>query len=327
MLEVEPLAPPEADGLRNLDLVFLATPAGVSRRLAPACGGAVVDLSSAFRADDSVPLVVPEVNGRCLDYLAERGSGRARAGSSWSDRGLVASPNCCVAIMATVLGPLHRAVGLDRVEATTYQAASGGGRAMLERLEREAERWTVRSPGDRSDAPPGGSRAEVGRLLFNVRSHESAEDETGLNGEERKIVGELRRVLEAPRLRVTATCVRVPVRRAHAIAVTLTTRRPIDPAGVRELLGRSPGVSVVDRNAGGRSPEPARVTGRDLVEVGRIRRDSTGPEGRSLHLFLAGDQLRKGAALNAIQIAERLLVHPAPRPGRPDSQPGLYLYE
>jgi aspartate-semialdehyde dehydrogenase len=86
-------------------------------------------------------------------------------------------------------------------------------------------------------------------------------------------------------------------------------------------------VSVVDRNAGGRSPEPARVTGRDLVEVGRIRRDSTGPEGRSLHLFLAGDQLRKGAALNAIQIAERLLVHPAPRPGRPDSQPGLYLYE
>ncbi|MDP2530076.1 MAG: Asd/ArgC dimerization domain-containing protein [Candidatus Palauibacterales bacterium] len=339
MLEVEPLAPPEADGLRNLDLVFLATPAGVSRRLAPAClgrGAAVVDLSSAFRADDNVPLVVPEVNGARLQHLGMKaldrgsggspGSGRAHAGSSWSGRGLVASPNCCVAIMATVLGPLHRAAGLDRVEATTYQAASGGGRAMLESLEREAERWTAHSPGARSDAPPGGPRADLGELLFNVRSHESAEDETGLNGEERKIVGELRRILDAPRLRVTATCVRVPVRRAHAIAVTLTTRRPMGLAGVRELLGRSPGVAVVDRDAGGRSPEPAWVDGRDLVEVGRIRRDPTGPGGRSLHLFLAGDQLRKGSALNAIQIAERLLADSAPRPGRDDA-PGLHLYE
>ena len=275
------------EGLAGADLVLFAADAATSRRFAPGVAGrgaVAIDNSSAFRMDPDAALVVPEVNGEAL-------AGHA---------GIIANPNCCVAIALLALAPLHRAAGLRRVIASTYQAASGAGaEAMDELLQSTSAYLTGRPYRPRVLAHP---------YAFNLFSHDSEVDpETGANGEEQKVVQELQRLLSAPDLRVGVTCVRVPVLRAHAIAMTVELERPLTPEGALALLARAPGVKVVHDVAANRFPMPSEAAGREEVLVGRVRRDLGDPEGRTLSLFVAGDQLLKGAALNAVQIAESLL--------------------
>jgi aspartate-semialdehyde dehydrogenase len=280
----------------GLDVCFLATPAAVSARWAPvavAAGALVVDCSSAFRADPRVPLVVPEVNGHRLET-------RPR---------LVASPNCATILLVVAVAPLHRAFGCERLSVTTFQALSGAGRRALAELE-AATRADLAGRAH----PPAALHEP---LAFNVFSHDSAVDpESGVNGEEAKIVAEVARLLEQPP-RVAATCVRVPVRRVHCEAVEVTLRRPASEGEVRRRLVAAAGVRVVDDRAGNRFPTARRAEGCGEVLVGRLRPDrSRPPAGRgadgvrwhAFQLFLAGDQLLKGAALNALQVADRLLA-------------------
>ena len=283
-LTVEPLT--EA-ALQGQDLVLFATDAATSRRFAPvaaASGAVVIDNSSAFRMDPAAALVVPEANGHELH----------------GHRGIIANPNCCAAIAVLALAPLHRAAGLRRVIASTYQAASGAGaEAMAELLDSTSAYLNGRPYRPKALAHP---------YAFNLFSHDSAIDpDTGSNDEELKIVQELQRLLDAPDLRVGVTCVRVPVLRAHAIALTVELDQPLTPEDALALLARSPGLKLAHDVAANRFPMPSEAAGRDEVLVGRVRRDPGDPSGRTLMLFLAGDQLLKGAALNAVQIAERLL--------------------
>ena len=273
--------------LQDLDLVLFATDAAISRRfasVAAAHGAVVIDNSSAFRMDPTAALVVPEVNGATLE-----GHG-----------GIIANPNCCAAIAVLALAPLHRAAGLTRVIASTYQAASGAGaEAMAELLDSTSAYLNGR---------PYRPKALKHPYAFNLFSHDSDVDsETGANGEELKVAEELQRLLHLPSLRVGVTCVRVPVLRAHAISLTVELERPLAPEDALALLAHAPGVRVVNEMAANRFPMPSEAAGRDEVLVGRVRRDPGDPTGRTLMLFVAGDQLLKGAALNAVQIAETLL--------------------
>jgi aspartate-semialdehyde dehydrogenase len=247
-------------------------------------GAVVVDNSSAFRMEPEVPLVVPEVNP---DAVA-------------AHRGIIANPNC-VAIVATVpLWPLHRRNPIRRVIAATYQAASGAGAAAMEEL-RES---TVAYLAGR-DYP---ARVLGHPYAFNLFSHDTAVDPaTGYNDEETKVIREMRKIMGEPALRVGVTCIRVPVLRAHSIALTVEFADRITPEEVRDVLGTAPGVRLVDDVAGNHFPMPREASGQDDILVGRIRQDVSDPSGRSIALFVAGDQLLKGAALNAVQIAERLV--------------------
>jgi aspartate-semialdehyde dehydrogenase len=251
-----------------------------------AAGAWVVDKSSAFRMDQGCPLVIPEANGEELDAL--------RAPS------IVAVPNCStiIALMATT--PLHRAAGVARMVISTYQAASGAGAAAMAELERQAHDWSAGRPLD--------TRIFGRQYLFNLFSHDSAVGTDGQNEEERKLVLETRRIWRDPHVAVSATCVRVPVLRAHSESINLTFRTPLTEARAREVLAAAPGLRIVDDRAGSRFPEPLEAAGRDEVLVGRIRADQSQPEGMGLSMFVAGDQIRKGAALTGVQIAERLLA-------------------
>jgi aspartate-semialdehyde dehydrogenase len=283
---VEPLAPGCFDGV---DVAFFSASAGVSREWAPqavASGAWVVDKSSAFRMDPRCPLVIPEVNGDELDAL------QAPA--------IVAVPNCSTIIALVAVTPLHREAGVARMVASTYQAASGAGAAAMAELEQQAHEFAAGKPY---------TTAIFGRqYLFNVFSHNSAVGADGQNDEERKLVDETRRIWRDPSVMITATCVRVPVLRAHSEAINLTFRRPITEARARQVLAAAPGIEIVDDRAANRFPEPIEAAGRDPVLVGRIRADASQPDGMGLSIFVAGDQVRKGAALNGIQIAERLLA-------------------
>ncbi len=198
------------------------------------------------------------------------------------------------------LAPLHRAAGLRRVIASTYQAASGAGAEAMDEL--------LQSTSAYLNGRPYRPRVLAHPYAFNLFSHDSEVDaQTGANGEEQKIVQELQRLLAAPHLRVGVTCVRVPVLRAHAISLTAELERPLAPDEALALLAEAPGVKVVHDVAANRFPMPSEAAGREEVLVGRVRRDLGDPEGRTLSLFVAGDQLLKGAALNAVQIAEALL--------------------
>lgn len=270
-----------------VDLAFLATPAAVSRDLAPrlvAAGVQVVDLSSAFRRHAEVPLVVPEINGGAL---AE------------SPR-LVASPNCSTVIAVMAADPLRRLAGLRRMAVCTYQAASGAGAAAVAELTRQAREWSVGG-----GIVPGHFRSPY---LFNLFSHDSPVEADGFNEEERKLLDESRRIWGDRELLVSATCVRVPTLRAHAEAINLTLARPVSIDAVRAAIAAAPGLSLVDDPQQGRFPEPLLAECRDEILVGRLRADPSQPPGLGWWLFAAGDQLRKGAALNAVQIAERLAV-------------------
>ena len=284
-VEVEPLVP---GCFAGTDIAFFSASGGVSKEWAPqavASGAWAIDKSSAFRMDRRSPLAIPEVNGEVLDALQAPT--------------IVAVPNCTTIIALMAVTPLHREAGVARMVISTYQSASGAGAAAMAELERQAHDWSAGRPLD---------TAIFGRqYLFNLFSHNSAIGEDGQNEEERKLVDETRKIWSDPDVLVSATCVRVPVLRAHSESINLTFRTPITEARAREVLAAAPGIRIVDDRAANRFPEPLAATGRDEVLVGRIRADHSQPNGFGLNLFVSGDQIRKGAALNGIQIAERLL--------------------
>ncbi|MDR3536547.1 MAG: aspartate-semialdehyde dehydrogenase [Acetobacteraceae bacterium] len=273
--------------LAGLDIVLFSAGSATSRQFAPvavAQGAVVIDNSSAFRMDADVPLVVPEVNPEAIA----------------THRGIIANPNC-VAIVATVpLWPLHRRNPIQRVIAATYQAASGAGAAAMEEL-RES---TVAYLAGREYA----ARVLAHPYAFNLFSHDTKVDPaTGYNDEETKVMREMRKIMGQANLRIGVTCIRVPILRAHSIALTVEFADQVTPEEVRDVLASAPGVRLVDDVAHNHFPMPREASGQDDILVGRIRRDVSDPSGRSIALFVAGDQLLKGAALNAVQIAEKLV--------------------
>jgi len=280
--EVREVAEGSFDGV---DFAIFSAGAERSRRWAPvakAAGAVVIDNSSAFRMDPDVPLVVPEINPQ--DAAAHQGT--------------IANPNCSTIIMNVAVWPLHRVNPVRRIAVSTYQAASGAGAAAMRELESQAAEFLAGRQPTPSIFPH--------RIAFNLFSHDSPIGPGGYNAEEQKMIDETRKIFHEPSLAITATCVRVPVLRAHSESINLTFERPMSPDEVRETLAAASGVEVVDDVAGGRFPMPIDASGRDEVLVGRIRQDVSQPDGRGIEMFVCGDQLRKGAALNAIQILELL---------------------
>ncbi|MGQ0676192.1 MAG: aspartate-semialdehyde dehydrogenase [Rhodospirillales bacterium] len=277
-------------GFAGVDLALFSAGAAISRQYAPVAvraGAVVIDNSSAFRMDPDVPLVIPEIN----------------AGAIAEHRGVIANPNCSAIVAITPLWPIHRRNRIRRLIVSTYQAASGGGAAAMDELVQSTRAYL-----EGRDYKP---RVLPHPYAFNLFSHNTAIDpETGYNGEETKVMRETRKIFGDPEIRVSATCVRVPVLRAHCAAVTFECENPITPAEVRALLAGAPGVRVVDEPARNYFPMPRDASGQDDILVGRIRRDLSDPGGRAVCLFASGDQLLKGAALNAVQIAELLLARP-----------------
>ena len=298
---VEELTAGSFDGV---DVALFSAGGSQSKAFAQAAvdaGAVVIDNSSAFRMTDGVPLVVPEVNP---EAISEAGIGLKRGGGT---PGIIANPNCSTILMLMVLTPIHRVSPVRRAVVATYQAASGAGLAAMRELEQQ-----TREALDDADGRATTMDVFGRQYAFNLFSHNSPMLEHGLNEEEQKMVQETHKIwgqLDAPeaeRTGVAVTCVRVPVMRAHAEAVNLTLAEPMDAARARELLSQAPGVVVQDDRAGNRFPEPLEAAGRDEVYVGRLREDPTQPGGVGLSLFLCGDQVLKGAALNAVQIAELL---------------------
>jgi aspartate-semialdehyde dehydrogenase len=274
------------DSFRGVDLALFSAGAGTSKQFAPLAvraGAVVIDNSSAFRMDPAVPLVVPEINPE-----------QVRA-----HQGIIANPNCCAIISITPLWPIHRHNRIRRLQLATYQAASGAGAAAMEELRESTRAYLEDRPYQQKVLPHP--------YAFNLFSHNTRIDPvTGYNDEETKVIQETRKIFGDEQIRVSATCVRVPVLRAHAVAITIECERAITPAQVRDLLHRAPGVKLVDERERNYFPMPRDASGQDSILVGRIRQDLSDPDGRSISLFVAGDQLLKGAALNAVQIAEAL---------------------
>lgn len=273
------------DAFAGVDVALFASESDISKQYVPiavAAGAFAIDNSSAFRMDGAVPLVVPEVNGELISATQK----------------IYANPNCVAAIMVMALWPLHKAGKLKRVIAATYQSASGAGRPAMDELE-ESTRAYLKGEAYAPTVLPH-------PYAFNLFSHNTPIGEDGYNGEEQKVVLELRKIMGLPELRVGVTCVRVPVLRAHSMAITVEFDAKVSVDAARALLSRAPGVKIVDDRAANHFPMPIESGGQNDVLVGRIREDISDPTGHSLSLFISGDQLLKGAALNAVQIAERL---------------------
>ncbi len=275
----------EHDRYDGAEIALLSAGSAASKRWAPgliAGGAVIIDNSSAFRMDETVPLVIPEVNPQDAHH----------------HRGIIANPNCSTIIMAVAVWPLHQHNRVRRIVASTYQAISGAGAtAMQELLDQTRDVLAHKPPVSKVLAHPA---------AFNLFSHDSAIDDSGYNEEERKMVRETHKMFHDPDIQISATCVRVPVLRAHSESLSLTFERPIRPAEVREILSAAPGIRLVDDPQRNHFPMPIEASGQDDVLVGRIRSDASDPTGCGIVLFVSGDQLRKGAALNAIQIADLL---------------------
>jgi aspartate-semialdehyde dehydrogenase len=246
-------------------------------------GAVVVDNSSAFRADPHVPLVVPEINAhRIKDH-----------------KGIIANPNCAAITTVVPLWPVHQVNPVRRLIVSTYQAASGGGAALMEELELSTRAYL--------DGKAYEPKVVKYPYAFNLFSHNTAIDmATGYNDEESKVIKETRKIFEDDSIAVSATCIRVPVLRAHSVSMTFECERPITPQEVKALLAKAPGVKLVDDWANNYFPMPQDASGQGNVLAGRIRKDLSDPSGKSISMFVAADQLLKGAALNAVQIAELL---------------------
>ena len=274
-----------ADSFAGVGVAFFSAGGSISKELAPAAvaaGAVVVDNTSAFRMKDGIPLVVPEVNPEMIH----------------KHRGLIANPNCSTILMSVAVWPLHKANRVRRIVASTYQAVSGAGASGLAELETQLRAYAAGQPVEAKLFPHP--------IVNNLFCHNTAVAPNGYNEEENKLTNETRKIFGDDRIGITATCVRVPVPRAHCEAINLEFTRPITPAEVRAILEKSPGVRIVDDVNALRFPMPIEATGQDDVLVGRIRQDQSRDDGRGIDLFLAGDQIRKGAATNAVQIAERL---------------------
>ncbi|MDA7986202.1 MAG: aspartate-semialdehyde dehydrogenase [Synechococcus sp. H1_metabat_bins_2.tsv.006] len=280
-LTVEPVS---ADALAGVDLVLASAGGSVSRQWAPVAveqGAVVIDNSSAFRMDPAVPLVVPEVNPQ----------------AALTHQGIIANPNCTTILLTLALAPLAAMRPLRRVVVSTYQSASGAGARAMEEL-RQLSRTVLDGGEARSEVLPHS-------LAFNLFLHNSPLQANGYCEEELKMLNETRKIMQLPELSLSATCVRVPVLRAHSEAVNIEFEAPLSVAEARAALAQAPGVELIEDFETNRFPMPTDVTGRDPVAVGRIRQDLSHPQ--ALELWLCGDQIRKGAALNAVQIAELLL--------------------
>ncbi len=281
----------------GIDIALFSAGGSISKKYAQAAvdaGAVVVDNSSAFRMADGVPLIVPEVNPEAIT-AANIGLGEGQVA------GVIANPNCSTIIMLLAVTPIHRAVGVKRVVVSTYQAASGAGAAAMAELEQQT-REVLEGKKPTCNIFPQ-------QYAFNLFSHNSPLMPNGYNEEELKMVHETHKIWgqDGDKTAITATCIRVPIMRAHAESINLTLDKPLTEDQASKLLAESPGVSLIDDRESNRFPTPLDASHVDDVFVGRIRHDLSQPEGLGLDLFVCGDQVRKGAALNAVQIAELLL--------------------
>jgi len=283
-----PVQEATADSFAGIDIVLGAAGDAQARELLPhavEAGAVCVDNSHAFRLEADVPLVVPEVN----------------AADIATHKGLISNPNCATIIGVVPLWPLHQAAGIKRLVVSTYQAASGAGAPGLAELERE---MAAVAAGE----PVGETKPFQHQLAANLIPQIGSFDEVGYTSEEMKFQNEGRKIMHLPELRVNCTCVRVPVMRSHSESITVEFERPLSPEEARELLEAAPGVKVVDVPEQSQYPMPIDTSDQDLIYVGRIRRDISAPDDvSSLSFWCCGDQIRKGAATNAVQIAEYLL--------------------
>ena len=277
----------KADVFKGIDFALFSAGAARSKEFAHEAakqGAIVIDNSSAFRMEPDVPLVVPEVNPE----------------DAKKHKGIIANPNCSTAIMLVAVYPLHRVNPVRRIVVATYQAASGAGAKAMAELEEQTVQILKGNKDVKAEALPQ-------RIAFNVFPQVDVFLDNGYTKEEMKFVNESRKIMHAPNLMVSATCVRVPVYRAHSEAVNIEFERPMSVDQVRDLLAKAPGVKLVDDPANKRYPMPIDASGEYDVLVGRIRQDCSRADGRGIDLFVSGDQLLKGAALNAVQIAELLI--------------------
>ncbi|MEP6685384.1 MAG: aspartate-semialdehyde dehydrogenase [Verrucomicrobiota bacterium] len=267
----------------EVDIAFFSAGGDISRRFVPlarAAGAIVIDNSSVFRMEPDVPLVIPEINGQDVQ----------------EHRGLIANPNCTTAVALMALYPLHRAFGVRRIFAASYQAVSGSGARAIAELQRQSEASASGEPLVAEVYPHP--------IAFNVLPHVDSFLEDGYTKEEMKLQNEGRRIMHLPDFRASVTCVRVPVYRAHSVAISAEFDRPVSLDRAREVLAKAPGLELVDEPLANRYPMPLYVAGHDNCQVGRVRVDQAFDNG--LAFWVSGDQLLKGAALNAVQIAELL---------------------
>ncbi|GAV57211.1 Semialdhyde_dh domain-containing protein/Semialdhyde_dhC domain-containing protein [Cephalotus follicularis] len=280
------------DSFDGVDIALFSAGGSISKTFGPVAvgkGAIVVDNSSAFRMEEAVPLVIPEVNPEAIrGFKVGMGKGA-----------LIANPNCSTIICLMAATPLHRRAKVTRMVVSTYQAASGAGAAAMEELELQTREVL--------EGKPPTCNIFNQQYAFNLFSHNAPVLSNGYNEEEIKLVKETRKIWNDMNVRVTATCIRVPVMRAHAESVNLQFEKPLDEETARDILKNAPGVVVIDDRASNHFPTPLEVSNKDDVAVGRIRRDLSQNGDHGLDIFVCGDQIRKGAALNAIQIAEMLL--------------------
>ena len=279
-LEVEELTP---KSFKGIDIAFFSAGGSRSKEFAPHAvdsGAVVIDNSSAFRMDEKVPLVVPEINPK----------------QAFEHQGLIANPNCSTIQMVVAMNPIHRAANIQRVVVSTYQAVSGSGASAMEELKQQLRAWANDEPMKQEVFPT--------QIAFNLFPHIDVFQDNGYTKEEMKMVHETRKIMNAPNMQISATCVRVPVLRAHSEAVWVETEKPLSESEARELFEKEPGIVVQDERESGGYPTPWHITETQETYVGRIRKDISHPNG--LTFWVVADQLYKGAALNAIQIAEVL---------------------
>ena len=273
---------------KGVDFAFVSAGAGVSREFAETItkhGAVMIDNSSAFRMDEDVPLVVPEVNGEdAFD----------------APRGIIANPNCTTAIMVVALKPINDISPIKRVHVATYQAASGAGAVAMQELENQyAELAEGKEPTVEKFAY---------QLAYNLIPHIDVFLDNDYTKEEMKMYNETKKIMHAPNLEVSATCIRVPVMRAHSEAVWVETENPVSVDDARRAFENAEGLVVIDEPAAKKYPMPLDAAGKDPVYAGRLRKDLANPNG--LTFWLVGDQIKKGAALNAVQIAQYMIAHP-----------------
>lgn len=271
------------DSFKGVDIVLASAGGSISKRFAPVAvkaGAVVIDNTSAYRMDPNVPLVVPEIN----------------PGDIKKHNGIIANPNCSTIIMLVPVHAIHKKNRVKKVIVSTYQAASGAGAKAMKELEDQARDILSGKPARKEVFPH--------QIAFNLFSHNSAVKDEGYNEEEIKMTKETHKILHDKKIKVTATCVRVPVYRAHSEAIYLELSQKPNVEAIRRALSKSKGVRVVDDREKNHFPMPIEASGKDDVLVGRVRTVASDPKG--LWIFVAGDQIRKGAALNAVQIAEIL---------------------
>jgi aspartate-semialdehyde dehydrogenase len=274
------------DSFKDVQIALFSAGGSISKEFAPSAvkaGAIVVDNSSAYRMKEGIPLVVPEVNPEQIHKHV----------------GIIANPNCSTIIMNVPVWPLHKINRVKRLVISTYQAVSGAGAWGLYELESQMKQHAAGEPIQKEKFPH--------QIVNNLFSHNTKIAANGYNEEENKMVNETRKIFGDAKIMVSATCIRVPVPRAHCEAINIEFERPMTPAQVKEILSTAPGVKIVDNIDVNHFPMPIEASGQDDVLVGRIRQDISRDDGRGIDLFVSGDQIRKGAATNAVQIAERLI--------------------